>query len=384
LGAAVTLPIWNGSGVKPLLQGERIMETMSAVANLAEQQVTAQAAARYWQATLQRDARADGAFFFAVKSTQIYCRPSCPARRPLRKNTLFFQTTSEAEREGFRPCRRCKPDEIPAAVRIVRRAAHVLESDLDEPVNVGSLARQVGVTTDALRRAFRQQAGLTPKELAAALRLKKFKKLLRDGSSITDALYATGYGSASRVYERSDAHLGMTPATYQKGGKGMKIRYTTAKSSLGEVLVAATERGVSAVYLGDAAPKLIGELREEYPRAEIATEKGAFTQWVEEIVARTEGDAPRRELPLDLQATAFQRRVWQELQKIPRGATRTYSQIARAVGKPRAVRAVARACATNPVSIVVPCHRVVRADGNLAGYRWGISRKETLLTRERS
>jgi AraC family transcriptional regulator of adaptative response/methylated-DNA-[protein]-cysteine methyltransferase len=297
---------------------------------------------------------------------------------------LFFQTTSEAEREGFRPCRRCKPDEIPAAVRIVRRAAHVLESDLDEPVNVGSLARQVGVTTDALRRAFRQQAGLTPKELAAALRLKKFKKLLRDGSSITDALYATGYGSASRVYERSDAHLGMTPATYQKGGKGMKIRYTTAKSSLGEVLVAATERGVSAVYLGDAAPKLIGELREEYPRAEIATEKGAFTQWVEEIVARTEGDAPRRELPLDLQATAFQRRVWQELQKIPRGTTKTYSQIARAVGKPRAVRAVARACATNPVSIVVPCHRVVRADGNLAGYRWGISRKETLLTRERS
>jgi AraC family transcriptional regulator of adaptative response/methylated-DNA-[protein]-cysteine methyltransferase len=357
---------------------------MSAVANLAEQQVTAQAAARYWQATLQRDARADGAFFFAVKSTQIYCRPSCPARRPLRKNTLFFQTTSEAEREGFRPCRRCKPDEIPAAVRIVKRAAQVLESDLDEPVNVGSLARQVGVTTDALRRAFRQQAGLTPKELAAALRLKKFKKLLHDGSSITDALYATGYGSASRVYERSNAHLGMTPATYQKGGKGMKIRYTTAKSSLGEVLVAATERGVSAVYLGDAAPKLIGELREEYPRAEIAAEKGALTQWVEEIVARTEGDAPRRELPLDLQATAFQRRVWQQLQKIPRGTTKTYSQIARAVGKPRAVRAVARACATNPVSIVVPCHRVVRADGNLAGYRWGISRKETLLARERN
>jgi AraC family transcriptional regulator of adaptative response/methylated-DNA-[protein]-cysteine methyltransferase len=360
------------------------MNTMSVAANLAGEQVTAQAAARYWQATLQRDARADGAFFFAVKSTQIYCRPSCPARRPLRKNTLFFQTTSEAEREGFRPCRRCKPDEIPAAVRIVQRAAQMLESDVDEPLNVGSLARQVGVNTDALRRAFRQQAGLTPKELAAALRLKKFKKLLRDGSSITDALYATGYGSASRVYERSDAHLGMTPATYQKGGKGMTIRYTTAKSSLGDVLVAATARGVSAVYLGDAAPKLVSELREEYPRAEIVAEKGAFNQWVEEIVARTEGNAPRRELPLDLQATAFQRRVWQELQKIPRGTTRTYGQIARAVGKPRAVRAVARACATNPVSIVVPCHRVVRADGNLAGYRWGLARKETLLARERA
>ena len=344
----------------------------------------APAEARYWQAMLTRDARADGLFYFGVRSTQIYCRPSCPARRPLRKNTRFFSTTRDAEREGFRACRRCKPDEIPAAVRIVQGAAQVLQSDLDEPVNVGSLARKLGVSGDTLRRAFRQQAGLAPKELAAALRLKKFKKLLRAGSSITDALYATGYGSASRVYERSDAHLGMTPATYQKGGKGMKIRYTTAKSWLGEVLVAATERGVSAVYLGDAAPKLVNELREEYPRAEIAAEKGAFSQWVAEILARMEGKAPRRELPLDLQATAFQRRVWQELQRIPRGATRTYSQIARAVGKPRAVRAVARACATNPVSIVVPCHRVVRADGNLAGYRWGLSRKEKLLERERS
>ena len=360
------------------------MSMMGAETQSMEQQVTAQAAARYWQATVARDPRADGAFFFGVKSTQIYCRPSCPARRPLRKNALFFQTTGDAEREGFRPCRRCKPDEIPAAVRIVQRAVQVLESDLDEQVNVGMLARQVGVTTDGLRRAFRQQAGLTPKELAAALRLKKFKKLLRSGSSITDALYETGYGSASRVYERSDAHLGMTPATYQKGGKGMKIRYTTAKSSLGEVLVAATERGVSAVYLGDGTPKLVNELREEYSRAEIVAEKGGFSQWVEEIVARAEGSAPRRELPLDLQATTFQRRVWQELQRIPRGTTRTYSQIARAVGKPRAVRAVARACATNPVSIVVPCHRVVRADGHLAGYRWGLSRKEKLLARERA
>jgi AraC family transcriptional regulator of adaptative response/methylated-DNA-[protein]-cysteine methyltransferase len=349
-----------------------------------EQTVSPRAEARYWQATLARDTRADGAFFFAVKSTQVYCRPSCPARRPLRKNTLFFSTRREAEQQGFRPCRRCKPNEIPAAVRIVQRAAQVLGSDFDEAVNIAALARKVGVKTEALRRAFRQQAGLTPKELAAALRVRKFKKLLREGNSITDALYATGYGSSSRVYERSDAHLGMTPATYQKGGKGMKMRYTTTKSSLGEVLVAATERGVSAVYLGDAAGKLVNELREEYPSAEITAANGAFAQWVEEIVARTEGSAPRRELPLDLQATAFQRRVWQELQRIPRGTTRTYSQIARAVGKPRAVRAVARACATNPVSIVVPCHRVVRADGNLAGYRWGLSRKEKLLERERA
>jgi AraC family transcriptional regulator of adaptative response/methylated-DNA-[protein]-cysteine methyltransferase len=346
-------------------------------------QLPAQGEGRYWKATLARDARADGAFFFAVRSTQIYCRPSCPARRPLRTNTVFFQTPKDAEREGYRPCRRCKPNEIPEAVRIVKRAAQVLESDLDEPVSVNTLAITLGVHVDVLRRAFRQQTGLAPKQLAAALRLKKFKTLLRQGRSITDALYATGYGSPSRVYERSDAHLGMTPATYQKGGKGMKIKYTTAKSSLGEVLVAATERGVSAVYLGDAVPKLVNELREEYPRAEISAEKGAFSQWVDEVVARSEGNAPGRELPLDLQATAFQRRVWQELQKIPRGSTRTYGQIARAVGMPRGAQAVARACASNPVSIVVPCHRVVRADGNLAGYRWGLSRKEKLLERER-
>jgi len=333
---------------------------------------------------LARDGRADGTFFFAVRSTSVYCRPSCPARRPLRTNTLFFATRQEAEREGYRPCRRCRPNEIPASVLMVRRAAQLLQTEPEEPVNVSMLARALGVRGDALRRAFRQQTGLNPKELSAALRLKRFKKLLREGNSIADALYATGYGSASRVYERSDAQLGMTPAAYQKGGQGMRIHYTTAKSSLGEVLVAATERGVSAVYLGDTAGKLVEELKQEYPRAEITPDKGAFSAWVEEIVGRMEGGAPRRELPLDLQATAFQRRVWRELQRIPRGATRTYAQVARALGRPRAVRAVARACATNPVSVVVPCHRVVRSDGELAGYRWGVARKQTLLEREKN
>src|SRR5215470_13644043 len=191
----------------------------------------------YWQAMLERDRRADGTFFFAVRSTHIYCRPSCPARRPLRANTLFFETRHQAEKEGFRPCRRCHPDEIPAGVRIVESAARVLEAEVDEPVNVARVAKRIGVRPEALRRAFRQQTGLNPKELAAALRLKRFKTLLRQGHTIADALYATGYGSASRVYERSDAQLGMTPATYQKGGQGMTIKYTTAKSSLGEVLV---------------------------------------------------------------------------------------------------------------------------------------------------
>ena len=208
--------------------------------------------------------------------------------------------------------------------------------------------------------------------------------MLRAGKSIADALYETGYGSSSRVYERSNAQLGMTPATYRKGGQGMKIGYTIAKSPVGKVLVAATERGVSAVYLGDAESTMITELREEYPRAEIAPATDSFQRWVREIVQRVEGKQPRLELPLDLQATAFQRRVWKELQQIPRGRTRTYSQVARSLGKPKAVRAVARACATNPVSIVVPCHRVIREDGALAGYRWGLSRKEQLLAQERA
>jgi len=229
-----------------------------------------------------------------------------------------------------------------------------------------------------------QVTGLRPRELGEALRLAKFKKLLREGKSITYALYETGYGSSSRVYERSNAHLGMTPATYRKGGKGMKIGYSIAKSALGKVLVAATDRGVSAVYLGDTEEKLVKELRDEYPSAEISAAADSFQRWVKEIVNRVEGKPPRVELPLDLQATAFQRRVWQELQQIPRGTTRTYTQVAQALGNPRAVRAVARACATNPVSIVVPCHRVIRQDGNLAGYRWGLSRKEQLLAQERS
>ena len=208
--------------------------------------------------------------------------------------------------------------------------------------------------------------------------------MLREGKGIAEALYETGYGSTSRVYESSNAQLGMTPATYRKGGKDMKIGYAIAKSSLGRILVGATERGISAVYLGDADAKLVDDLREEYPKAEISAAGDSFERWVKEIVQRVEGNPPRLELPLDLQATAFQRRVWQELQRIPRGTTRTYTQVARALGSPKAVRAVARACATNPVSIVVPCHRVIREDGSLAGYRWGLSRKEQLLAQERA
>jgi AraC family transcriptional regulator of adaptative response/methylated-DNA-[protein]-cysteine methyltransferase len=350
-----------------------------------ESNIPPRAAARYWRATMTRDARADGTFVLAVRSTHIYCRPSCPARRPLRRNVVFFHTGAEAEKEGFRPCLRCRPNEKAGPVALVERASSELAKfGEDEGVGFATLAARLDTTPGTLRRAFLQVTGLRPRDLAAALRLARFKKMLREGKGIAEALYETGYGSTSRVYERSNAQLGMTPATYRKGGKDMKIGYAIAKSSLGKVLVGATERGVSAIYLGDADAKLVEELREEYPKAEIAAAGDSFERWVKEIVQRVEGNPPRLELPLDLQATAFQRRVWQELQRIPRGSTRTYTQVARALGSPKSVRAVARACATNPVSIVVPCHRVIREDGSLAGYRWGLSRKEQLLAQERA
>ncbi len=350
--------------------------------NSQAQRIAPQVADRYWQATLHRDARADGSFVFAVRSTGIYCRPSCPARRPLRRNTLFFPTAEAAESLGFRACRRCCPKQQDPSTVLVQQAAAVLANGSDDSFRLPSLAAQVKVSPARLRRAFRRATGLSPKEFEQAFRLTRFKKMLREGSRVTEALYACGYGSSSRLYEKTNAHLGMTPASYRKGGAGMQIRYTVANTSLGKVLVAATERGVSAVYLGESEKTLVEELRKEYAQAEIVRAAAASNNWLSEILRRVAGNAPSVELPLDVHATAFQRRVWQELQKIPRGATRTYTQVARALGKPRSVRAVARACATNPVSIVVPCHRVIRSDGNLAGYRWGLQRKQKLLERE--
>lgn len=345
--------------------------------------ITPQAAAEFWRATVERDLRADGKFVFAVRSTHIYCRPTCPARRPRRENAIFFRTTEEAEQNGYRPCRRCRPQEQQAAIALVQQAAKLLaQAGEDEAARLDSIAQKLGASPARLRRAFHRMTGLTPREFAHATRLDKFKKLLREGAGITDALYACGYGSPSRVYEKTNAQLGMTPASYRKGGAGMKIAYTVAPSSLGKVLVAGTDRGISAVYLGDEERALVSALEKEYSRAEIQHSANANPGWLKEILSRVEGHPPSVALPLDVQATAFQRRVWQELQKIPRGVTRTYTQVARALGKPRSVRAVARACATNPTSIVVPCHRVIRTDGALAGYRWGLQRKQKLLQRE--
>ncbi len=345
--------------------------------------ISSQAAAQFWQATLQRDPRADGKFVFAVRSTHIYCRPTCPARRPHRQNAVFFRTMQEAEKNGYRPCRRCRPQEQLEAISLVKQAAKLLGGASEEDsIRLGPIAAQLHASTAKLRRVFNRVTGLSPREFAHAARLENFKRMLREGADISEALYACGYGSPSRIYEKTNAQLGMTPASYRKGGAGMKIGFTVAPSSLGKVLVAGTERGISAVYLGDDERTLVSALHKEYPRAEIGRSASANEAWLKEILSRVEGHAPSKELPLDVQATAFQRRVWQELQKIPLGATRTYTQVARALGKPNSVRAVARACATNPASIVVPCHRVIRTDGELAGYRWGLQRKQKLLERE--
>src|SRR3981189_1958850 len=312
---------------------------MSEIQTSTGKGISGHAAARYWQATLARDSRADGTFVLAVRSTHIYCRPSCPARRPLRRNVVFFHTREEAEKQGYRACLRCRPNEIPGAVALVERAVRHLADSSEESVRLWALASALNTTQGTLRRAFRKVLGLRPRELAKALRIKKFKAMLRSGRNITDALYETGYGSSSRVYERSNAQLGMRRATYRKGGKDMKIGYTVAKSPQGKVLVAATERGVSAVYFGDAESALIAELREEYPRAEIPPAGDSYQKWVREIVQRIEGKEPRLELPLDLQATAFQRRVWQELQRIPRGRTRTHRAGARSLAHAQALPA---------------------------------------------
>lgn len=346
-----------------------------------------------WLAVQTRDRSADGAFVYAVRSTGIYCRPSCPSRKPRRAQVVFFPLPEAAEQQGFRPCSRCRPRTInprdpraEAVARVCREIEARIHGEAagggDTPVTLAALSTPVGMSSHQLERAFRSVIGITPRQYADAQRMRRLKSRLRKGDDVTTALYDAGYGSSSRLYERAPSHLGMTPATYRRGGAGMRIHYTIATSPLGRLLVGATDRGISALYLGESDARLEAALHKEYPRAEIRRDRNGMESWIEEILAHLSGRAPQLDLPTDVQATAFQRRVWEELRRIPYGATRTYSEVARAIGRPTAIRAVARACATNPVSVVVPCHRVVREDGKLAGYRWGLERKRALLEHE--
>ncbi len=361
-----------------------------------------------WQAVQARDLSADGAFVYAVRSTGIYCRPSCPSRKPRREQVVFFPLPEAAEQKGFRECRRCHPRALPmrdARIETVARVCREIEARVladpgidvrsDARLTLAALSALAGMSPHQLDRAFRSAMGITPRQYADAQRMRRLKSRLKRGDNVTTALYEAGYGSSSRLYERAPSHLGMTPAAYGRGGAGMQIHYTIVGSPLGRLLVGATDRGISALYLGESDGMLRAALRREYPSADLivdSTAQGANSEagggrkslggWVGKILAHLRGQEPHLDLPTDVQATAFQRRVWEELRKIPYGATKTYTEVARAIGRPAAIRAVARACATNPVSVVVPCHRVVRQDGNLAGYRWGINRKRALLEKE--
>jgi len=338
-----------------------------------------------WRAVLARDRRYDGAFVYAVRSTGIYCRPSCASRKPRRVQVAFFPVPEAAERAGFRACRRCDPGAAsPADPRIplVRSVCRLIDTRPEAPASLATLSASAATTPHRLLRAFRAVLGLSPRQYRDERRVARFKTQLKEKKRVSPALYEAGYGSTSRVYERAHAQLGMTPATYGRDGAGTRITFAVVPCALGRLLVAATARGICRVAIGDDAPALERELRAEFSAATIARDDDGLRSWVAEITAHLDGRRPHLDLPLDVRATAFQRRVWEALRKIPYGSTRSYSQIARALGNAKATRAVARACATNPVAIVVPCHRVVREDGNLAGYRWGVDRKNAILKQE--
>ncbi len=337
-----------------------------------------------WAAVLERDPGADGRFVYAVASTRIYCRPTCPSRRPNRRQVRFFRSPADAEAGGFRACRRCRPREAEqGTVRRVREARAYLDQHLDETVTLVRLGRAVGMSPYHLQRTFKRLTGMTPKEYASGRRVDRMKAQLKKGETVSRATYEAGFSSASRAYEHTRRRLGMTPGAYRDGGRGIGIRYTIVNSDAGALLVAGTDRGVCAVTLGNDPVALEAALRREYPAATIERADDRLAAWTAAVVARIEGKDGGK-VPLDLRGTVFQRQVWDALQRIPRGTTRSYGEIARGLGQPSAARAVAGACARNPVAVVVPCHRVIREDGGLGGYRWGMERKRKLLEAEKS
>lgn len=344
-----------------------------------------------WESVLHRDESADDRFLYGVTTTGIYCRPSCPSRRPRRDNVAFFSSAEAAERAGFRACQRCRPNRVKSPSRAVQRALDYIDNHIadlsNDRITLEQLGEESGLSPYHLQRKFKAAIGLTPAQYARARKSERLKGELKRGETVSRATFGAGYGSSSRVYEDAGARLGMTPATYKRGGAGTHIQYVIAKTSLGTLLVGATDRGVCAVTLGDDAKNLEAALEREYPaakRTRVASPASSLAAWVGEIVASVDGQRPAPDIPLDLQASAFQWKVWRELQKIPFGETRSYSEIASTIGSPKAVRAVASACANNRVAVVIPCHRVVRQSGSLGGYRWGLERKRMLLEKERA
>lgn len=346
-----------------------------------------------WLAVLARDASQDGVFFYAVGSTGIYCRPSCPSRRPNRLHVSFYPTQAEAELAGFRACKRCHPNRISQQARhqaLVAQCCRLLaaEGEQGRSLSLHALAKKVGVSSFHLHRLFKTHTGLTPKAYASELRLLTLRQQLNQQSSVTQAIYAAGFNDSSRFYAQAEQALGMRPRAYLHGGTDMRIAHAVVPSPLGLVLVAATEKGVCAVFLGDDAAQLQADLQQAFPRASMVEGNQEFSGWLQLVVQALSGtpsdpaQALIMNLPLDLRGTAFQLRVWNMLKQIPPGSTMTYSELAAKLGQPSAIRAVASACAANKLAVLVPCHRVVRADGNLAGYRWGLHLKRKLLDDE--
>jgi AraC family transcriptional regulator, regulatory protein of adaptative response / methylated-DNA-[protein]-cysteine methyltransferase len=337
-----------------------------------------------WAAMCAHDASQDGQWVYSVKTTGVYCRPGCASRQPLRKNVAFYATNKEAEAAGFRPCKRCRPNEGSQADRhiaAVERACALIRKR-DALPTLDELASAAGISRYHFHRVFKQIIGATPREWGKAHRLTRFGDRLDAGDNVAEAVYAAGFGASSRAYEAAPLGLGMTPAARRAGGRGETIRFTCVKTTLGWALVAATERGICMTALGDDKAPLEADLRRRFPAALIWPADERLARWAERIVRFVTDPAEQPDLPLDIRGTAFQARVWRALQKVPPGKTATYTEIAEALGQPKAVRAVAAACAANKLALLVPCHRIVRRDGDLAGYRWGVERKRALLTAE--
>jgi AraC family transcriptional regulator, regulatory protein of adaptative response / methylated-DNA-[protein]-cysteine methyltransferase len=337
-----------------------------------------------WNVMIARDAAHDGEFVFAVLTTGVYCRPSCPARRPGRGNVRFFSRPEQAEKAGFRACLRCRPKSISGNLQsdFAKEICRYIEQRLDEPITLARLGKEFRQSPFYLQRRFKAALGITPREYADSCRMRLLKRNLQAGDNVTRAMYEAGYGSSSRLYEKTSSQLGMTPDKYRRGSIAATIRYACADSPLGRMLIAATDRGVCSIQFGRSDCELIEGLKREFPFAVRKPDESGLQEWIEALLSKMTGKELNSTLPLDIRATAFQRRVWTYLQSIPFGATKSYGEVAKAIGQPSASRAVARACATNPVAVAIPCHRVVRESGAVSGYRWGVERKKVLLEME--
>jgi AraC family transcriptional regulator of adaptative response/methylated-DNA-[protein]-cysteine methyltransferase len=345
---------------------------------------TAGSSNQKWSLVLARDARADGRFVYAVRSTGVFCRPSCPSRRPRRENVEFFDSPAQAQQAGYRACQRCSPQRRNPQAQKIEAACRYIDENLDVTLSLTAISRHVAVSPFHFQRLFKRMLGISPRQYQQARRAGKFRQALLGEGRVTDAIYEAGYSSSSRAYESIPAQLGMTPSAFRRKGEGVEIRYTILATDLGRMLIATTERGVSAVRFGETDTALLRELKHDFGAARINRDDKGLEPAASQVKQLLSGSTAAANIPLDIQGTAFQQLVWETLRRIPAGETRSYAEVAASIGRPKAVRAVANACASNPVAVVVPCHRVVQKNGSLAGYRWGVKRKNMLLEKERS